>query len=92
MSLFVCSKCGCIENTATCSFWALINPIAKNYIYDESLKDYRCKPLCSECAKIVYNANDDTMVVPGEWHGKFQSKNQMPSLQWIWAMSLEKQK
>lgn len=26
MSLFVCSKCGCIDNTATSCYWAIIRP------------------------------------------------------------------
>lgn len=34
MSLFVCSKCGCIDNTATSCYWALIRP-CKNRIYDK---------------------------------------------------------
>lgn len=34
MSLFVCSKCGCIDNTATSYYWALIRP-CKNRIYDK---------------------------------------------------------
>lgn len=25
MSLFVCAKCGCIDNTATSSYWMLTN-------------------------------------------------------------------
>nr|DAO43887.1 MAG TPA: Rubredoxin loop, ELECTRON TRANSPORT [Bacteriophage sp.] len=33
MSLFVCSKCGCIDNTATSYYWALMRP-CKNRIYD----------------------------------------------------------
>jgi len=33
MSLFICSKCGCVENTALCLYWI-------------GNKD---KPLCSEC-------------------------------------------
>lgn len=74
MSLFVCAKCGCIENTATCSFWALVNPRAKDYIYDESLKDYKCQPLCSECAKIEYDNDGNIVVTPGEWHGKFKKE------------------
>lgn len=54
MSLFVCSKCGCIDNTATSCYWALIRP-CKNRIYDKSLKGYEGKPLCSECAAIEYS-------------------------------------
>lgn len=54
MSLFVCSKCGCIDNTATSYYWALIRP-CKNRIYNKSLKGYEGKPLCSECAAIEYS-------------------------------------
>lgn len=69
MSLFVCSKCGCIDNTATSCYWALIRP-CKNRIYDKSLKGYEGKPLCSECAAIEYSKGDEVVVVPGTWHGK----------------------
>lgn len=73
MSLFVCSKCGCIDNTATSCYWALIRP-CKNRIYDESLKGYEGKPLCSECAAIEYSKGDELVVVPGTWHGKFKKE------------------
>lgn len=39
MSLFVCAKCGCIDNTATSSYWMLTN----EYMVDEF--DY-AKELC----------------------------------------------
>lgn len=71
MSLFVCSKCGCIDNTATSYYWALIRP-CKNRIYDKSLKGYEGKPLCSECAAIEYDKDDKLVVVPGTWHGRFK--------------------
>jgi hypothetical protein len=35
MSLFKCSKCGCIENTACCNYW--------------SSKSEGKRPVCSEC-------------------------------------------
>lgn len=73
MSLFVCSKCGCIDNTATSYYWALIRP-CKNRIYDKSLKGYEGKPLCSECAAIEYSKGDEVVVVPGTWHGKFKKE------------------
>lgn len=69
MSLFVCSKCGCIDNTATSYYWALIRP-CKNRIYDKSLKGYEGKPLCSECAAIEYSKGGEVVVVPGTWHGE----------------------
>lgn len=74
MSLFVCSKCGCIDNTATSYYWALIRP-CKNRIYDKSLKGYEGKPLCSECAAIEYSKGGEVVVVPGTWHGKFKKIN-----------------
>lgn len=73
MSLFVCSKCGCIDNTATSYYWALIRP-CKNRIYDKSLKGYEGKPLCSECAAIEYDKDDKLVVVPGTWHGRFKKE------------------
>lgn len=57
MSLFVCSKCGCIDNTATSYYWALIRP-CKNRIYDKSLKGYEGKPLCSN---FLHNPNNGRM-------------------------------
>lgn len=72
MSLFICSKCGCIDNTATSCYWALIRP-CNNRQYDESLKGYEGKPLCSECAKIEYK-DDTVFVIPGEWHNKFKKE------------------
>lgn len=73
MSLFVCSKCGCIDNTATSYYWALMRP-CKNRIYDKSLKGYEGKPLCSECAAIEYSKGGEVVVVPGTWHGKFKKE------------------
>lgn len=72
--MFVCSKCGCIDNTATSCYWALIRP-CKNRIYDKSLKGYEGKPLCSECAAIEYSKGDEVVVVPGTWHGKFKKSS-----------------
>ena len=71
MSLFVCSRCGCIDNTSC--YWALTRP-CKNRIYDKSLKGYEGKPLCSECAAIEYDKEDQLVVVPGTWHGKFKKE------------------
>lgn len=72
MSLFICAKCGCIENTATSTYWALTRKGAEDdHIYDDSLKDYIGKPLCSECATIIYHKDDSTSnVIPEKWHGK----------------------
>lgn len=65
MSLFVCSKCGCIDNTATSCYWAIIRP-CKNRIYDKSLKGYEGKPLCSECAAIEYDEERRMMFICGD--------------------------
>lgn len=59
--MFVCSKCGCIDNTATSYYWALIRP-CKNRIYDKSLKGYEGKPLCSECAAIEYSKGGEVVL------------------------------
>lgn len=37
MPLFICSKCGCIENTALSLYWV------------RSFSDKETPPLCSEC-------------------------------------------
>ena len=71
MSIFVCAKCGCIDNTAVSDYWALMN-LSKDYKYDRSLEKYRGKPLCSKCAKVIFDeTGNNPQVIPGEWHGKF---------------------
>lgn len=66
MSLFKCAKCGCIENTALCTYW-----FRKQLKYIGDLEPYQDLPLCSECGK---PSEDGTKMVPGKWHNKF-SKN-----------------
>ena len=67
MSLFVCAKCGCIDNTATSSYWMLaIGNTLNSLEYAPELKPYKGSPLCFECAKVIGNK-----VVPGRWHGLF---------------------
>lgn len=64
MPLFICKKCGCIENTATSCYWSLST--AKKW--SEELLPFKGENhLCSECATY---AKDGT-VVPGKWHGVF---------------------
>lgn len=63
MPLFVCDKCGCLENTATGFYWA--RRILK--WKDESLNG---KALCSACAPTHYA--DGTPSRFGEWHGEFE--------------------
>lgn len=73
MSLFICAKCGCVDNTACSGYWSMIT--SKNLHYTEKLKEYKGKPLCSECGKIIFAEEIDKLVViPGSWHNKFEKK------------------
>lgn len=72
MSIFVCSKCGCVDNTATSSYWSIVNNLFPDAEWDESIKAYKGKPLCSECCKVVYDeTGNNPRYVPGKWHGIF---------------------
>lgn len=61
MPLFICAKCGCVENTALSTYW-----FRKNLTYADGLEKYQDKPLCSECG----TADGDRMV-HGKWHEQF---------------------
>lgn len=76
MSIFVCDKCRCVDNTATSDYWALTNEyLYKDYTFQDSLKEYMGKPLCSECAKIIFdNTGNNGKVVDGKWHNRFEKK------------------
>lgn len=66
MPLFICAKCGCVENTALCSYWS------RNLLpYVEELKEYQGKPLCSECG--MYDS-ERNCIAPGRWHNRFPKK------------------
>lgn len=72
MSLFVCDKCGCIENTSLGFYWAKdIGHEFGQMWEDPSLKGLA---LCSECAPSTYSDGNKTNY--GKWHGKF------PKVQW----------
>lgn len=58
MSLFVCAKCGCIDNTATSSYWMLIKEYMDFIEYMNNDED--------EEEKIVY----DTILMIGDASGK----------------------
>lgn len=62
MSLFVCEKCGCIENTALGFFWG-----RRVVTFKDSYLDGMA--LCSECAPAEFS--DGTKSRYGKWHGKF---------------------
>ena len=78
MPLFICAKCGVIENTATSCYWTLTSSRIDKYKFHPDLIQYKGKPLCSECAKTIYGKDKDgnyiSGVVPGEWHNKFEKK------------------
>lgn len=41
MSLFVCAKCGCVDNTATSSYWMLTNEyMVDKFDYAKELQPY----------------------------------------------------
>jgi len=55
MPLFLCDKCGVIENTALSAYWS------KDQLLDGAA-------LCSECTHIKFSDGDEQY---GKWHGKF---------------------
>lgn len=71
MSLFICAKCGCVDNTAVSSYWSLMNVRYRNIRYDGDLQKYAGKPLCSECGLLKFDKHDNPIVTPGRWHGHF---------------------
>lgn len=72
MSLFVCAKCGCVDNTATSSYWMLTNEyMVDKFDYAKELQPYKGMGLCSECGRLTTAPDGRDVVVPGKWHGKF---------------------
>ena len=71
MPTFVCAKCVCVDNTATSSYWSLIDNSEEIKFLDKDLEQYRGKPLCCVCARVVYNGGDP-VVISGVWHNKFK--------------------
>ena len=87
MPIFICDKCGVIENTACCSYWTLA---MEQLEWSEELKDYKGKKhLCSECADIEYYRDGRSVVVPGKWHGTFPKE--YPSKEQIYQMRKKNQ-
>lgn len=74
MSVFICSKCGCVDNTATSDYWAMVN-MPERYDWSK-MPEYYGKPLCSECGRTYHNVSKGELpkVLPGFWHGKFTKK------------------
>ena len=69
MPLFICAKCGCVENTALSTYW-----FRKMLKYTDGLEEYQDKPLCSECGAVLYDGNGCGKMVPGRWHNRFPKK------------------
>lgn len=73
MGIFVCDNCGCVENTALGHFWSKDRIQLMGFALGTAL--------CSECMpSLTAKGNpifqDDTLIKPGHWHGKF------PKVQW----------
>lgn len=64
MSLFICEKCGAIENTALGFYWSRNLDHVK--FIDEALNG---KALCSECMPTVFS--DGSKAGNGRWHNRF---------------------
>lgn len=83
MSLFVCAKCGCVDNTATSSYWMLTNEyMVDKFKYAKELQPYKGMGLCSECGRLATSPDGRDVVVPGKINGKKYAGE-------IWATSWE---
>lgn len=69
MSVFNCTKCGVIENTALGHYWCCDVIFFKEGSISPELVG---KPLCSECIPLEFS--DGSRAGTGKWHGKFEKK------------------
>lgn len=75
MSLFVCAKCGCIDNTATSSYWMLTNEyMVDKFEYAKELQPYKGMGLCSECGRLATSPDGRDVVVSGK-EGQFSDSD-----------------
>lgn len=74
MPLFVCDKCGCVDNTALGRYWS-----KDMECWDES---NRGLALCTECAPTHYKDGKPTNRGYGEWHDEF------PKVKWNGKMEV----
>lgn len=93
MPVFICEKCGVIENTACCDYWSLTSSRISDFSWHKDLVAYKGKALCSECAKIGVAYHPDgkeigVVVVPGKWHDEFPKE--YPSKEKIYQMRKQK--
>ncbi len=64
MSLFVCAKCGCVDNTATSSYWMLTNEyMVDKFEYAKELQPYKGMGLCSECGRLTTSPDGRDVVI-----------------------------
>lgn len=72
MGLFICEKCGCVENTALGHYWSRKD--FDWYNWDEANEKFKGKALCSECGPKSYcDTGEPTKF--GKWHGKFDKEH-----------------
>lgn len=69
MSLFQCYKCGCVENTATCSVHSIHQDSYSRKLDVCSMSEFKGKELCFSCEPKVENGAPSKSM--GDWHGIF---------------------
>lgn len=69
MPLFVCDKCGCVENTALGHYWTKGFKEFKNTEWENAL--------CSECTPLTF-PNGEKSGAKGKWHDKFPKEKYKP--------------
>lgn len=62
MPLFKCEDCGCVENTALCSYWSRHS--------DSIPESHRGRALCSACSSPTFTSGAPNRK-GGKWHGQF---------------------
>ena len=74
MSVFICAKCGCLENTACCSVHFMTIPeVSAEIEFSPDMEQYRGKKLCSVCARLKHEGKR-IICVAGKWHGRFERR------------------
>jgi hypothetical protein len=71
MSLFVCAKCECIENTALGHYW--MKSRVEQFKWTPENEQFKGYPLCSECEPIYFI--DGSKNGKGKWHGRFPKEH-----------------
>jgi len=64
MPCFVCTKCLCIDNTATGHYWTI-----RKGQFSNIAPELDGRPLCCECAPGIFS--DGTLTGYGRWHNMF---------------------